>query len=326
MVREAFYNYILNQSEQLPSDFQADLNQLVKEYPYFAIGAMALSRLYHSRNHSGFNQALSYSSARVYDRKALYNFIHRKQSAESENRLSVSTELAISEPTVKDGIDYTESPDNCLEKDSLTDQNIIAPDPLHIKESDGSIMHMPESGISSEPKNEQSDFNEKDLIQQILSYPEIKEDSIEKENILMIENGDVALSINEKATAESGINVKMAFSSWLKKVNTTKGQVVSVKPESTNVNHAMDKAALIDRFIKTEPKISSPVKKEFFSPIIMAKRSIEDHDEIVSETLASVHVQQGNISKAIKIYEKLILINPEKSTYFAALIENLKKS
>lgn len=325
MVREAFYNYILNQREQLPSDFQADLNQLVKEYPYFAVGAMALSRLYHSRNHSGFDQTLSYCSARVYDRKALYNFIHRKQSAESENRLSVSSELAIPELTVKDSIGFTESPDKCLENDSLTDQNTTAPDPLHVKESDDSIMHTSESGISPKPAVEQPDFNEKDLIQQILSYPEIKKESIENEKISMIKNDDDTLSVNEESTAESDANVKMVFSSWLKKVNTTKGRVVSVKPNSTN-KQAMDKAALIDRFIKTEPKISSPVKKEFFSPVIMAKRSIEDHDEIVSETLASVHVQQGNISKAIKIYEKLMLINPEKSTYFAALIENLKKS
>jgi len=35
--------------------------------------------------------------------------------------------------------------------------------------------------------------------------------------------------------------------------------------------------------------------------------------------------KQGHIDKAIEMYEKLSLINPEKSAYFAALIEKLKK-
>jgi hypothetical protein len=38
-----------------------------------------------------------------------------------------------------------------------------------------------------------------------------------------------------------------------------------------------------------------------------------------------VYAAQGNIAKAIRIYEKLSLLNSEKSSYFAALIENLKQ-
>jgi hypothetical protein len=55
----------------------------------------------------------------------------------------------------------------------------------------------------------------------------------------------------------------------------------------------------------------------------MAKKSIEDHNEIVSETLARVYADQGNVQKAIQVYEKLSLLYPEKNTYFAALVEKL---
>ena len=45
-----------------------------------------------------------------------------------------------------------------------------------------------------------------------------------------------------------------------------------------------------------------------------------------TETLAAIYAEQGYYEQARKIYSQLILAYPEKSAYFASLIENLKNN
>lgn len=56
----------------------------------------------------------------------------------------------------------------------------------------------------------------------------------------------------------------------------------------------------------------------------LAGQSITDR-EVLTEAMAEVWEKQGNTLKAIQIYSKLSLLEPAKSAYFAAKIEELKK-
>ena len=83
-------------------------------------------------------------------------------------------------------------------------------------------------------------------------------------------------------------------------------------------------AVLIENFLRDAPRMPRP-KKEFFNPVNLAARSVVENEDFYTETYAAICLKQGNVSKAIKIYEKLSLKFPEKSSYFAGLIEKIKK-
>jgi hypothetical protein len=57
----------------------------------------------------------------------------------------------------------------------------------------------------------------------------------------------------------------------------------------------------------------------------LAGHSLDERD-VETEAMAEVWIKQGNIEKAIDVYRKLSLLNPSKSAYFAAKIEQLKNN
>ncbi|QNK62573.1 hypothetical protein H7F33_18870 [Pedobacter sp. PAMC26386] len=83
-------------------------------------------------------------------------------------------------------------------------------------------------------------------------------------------------------------------------------------------------AEIIESFIKNDPQILPP-KAEQIDNENKAKKSAEDQNDLVSETLANIYIEQMLYDKAIDTYEKLSLKFPEKRRYFADLIQSIEK-
>jgi len=56
----------------------------------------------------------------------------------------------------------------------------------------------------------------------------------------------------------------------------------------------------------------------------LAEISNEDA-EILTESMAEIFIKQNKLNKATEVYQKLSLLNPTKSAYFVAKIDNLKE-
>lgn len=86
----------------------------------------------------------------------------------------------------------------------------------------------------------------------------------------------------------------------------------------------LDANALIDRFIEQQPRIGK--LREVEAPVEeWAKASVMEDPTLVTETMARIFAQQGQIGKARKAYRHLALTYPAKSTYFAAQLKKLNQ-
>jgi len=102
-------------------------------------------------------------------------------------------------------------------------------------------------------------------------------------------------SLDDKPTDRFGQQLK-SFTEWLKTLR---------KLPSQEIEKIADTAS--------EQKV-----------IHLAEHSIENRN-VETEAMAEVWIKQGQPEKAIEIYSKLSLLNPAKSSYFALLIEDLKR-
>ncbi|HYH13888.1 MAG TPA: hypothetical protein VD794_01625 [Flavisolibacter sp.] len=105
----------------------------------------------------------------------------------------------------------------------------------------------------------------------------------------------IKLSIEESSKDKFGKQLK-SFTEWLKTMK---------KLPATQMN-----------------QIQGPADKQVEN---MAAHSVQS-TEIITEAMAEVWLHQGNKAKATEIYRKLSLLNPSKSSYFAAKIELLNDS
>ncbi len=105
-----------------------------------------------------------------------------------------------------------------------------------------------------------------------------------------------------------------------KKKKTAKRKKEKGKPENKPLMKVV-KAKRAEK-IKKKKKQEKVRKRKVLE---LARKSLKENEEIVSETLAKILIEQEKYNKAIKMYRRLSLKFPEKNAYFAAEIEKIEK-
>lgn len=170
------------------------------------------------------------------------------------------------------------------------------------------------------PKQEEQETNEKPLVPSSKESEELK---YEKGN----QTAPFEELINERNKIRSKAVLLQQVKNRLAEIEAARNaRPIEVSPPVIKESEEpiQNKLDLIDQFIRTAPSISRPEKTAFFDPDVAAQDSLAEDGSFVTETLAKIYSGQGNNRKAIEIYQILSLNNPEKSTYFAALIQELE--
>lgn len=101
-------------------------------------------------------------------------------------------------------------------------------------------------------------------------------------------------------------------------------------PEQAQDTERRRQLEIIENFIRNEPRIG-PVRGKLGDNTDqedLAHRSqpVLPAGTMITESFAKILARQGKYDKAIEIYEKLALKNPEKNAYFAAKISELNEA
>ena len=116
-----------------------------------------------------------------------------------------------------------------------------------------------------------------------------------------------------------------SFNQWLQL--SSKKTIVRT-PDNTTSEKQQQEApvkskheAIIDRFIETTPKISRPSKTNT-ADIKVSEN--QQNNQLATETLAKVYLEQKKYDSAIQAYKILSLKYPEKSGFFADQIKRIQ--
>lgn len=114
----------------------------------------------------------------------------------------------------------------------------------------------------------------------------------------------------------------------IKKMEKEVGALPSTVPQPKKNFNSWKRQLQPRKLPKPSPSPPQAPPKSTKPPVkvsVIAKRSLEDQHDIASETLAELLARQQQYPKAIDMYERLKLKNPQKSVYFAGKIEELIK-
>ena len=133
-------------------------------------------------------------------------------------------------------------------------------------------------------------------------------------------------STEEKALGGHAFMGDQTFGYWLKLAISR--EIDESSDDEQVDKKELDQSKIIEEFLQKNPSIQAKKENLPKKNINMAEQSNQESDTLMTETLAQIYLDQGLYNKAIKAYEILSLKNPQKSSFFAqriAQIKNLKK-
>ena len=248
----------------------------------------------------------SESPAEKEERETTIDFYARKQTSFVEETPTPKESIYYSEETISESSTEKEARETAIDfyaskkanLDAQEEQTSYSPVNIYQKQIDTEKEDAVE--VSNNPAQEEN-----------ISTTEEAANSKKPEPKVEIETEKVS----EVVKPTSNSNVTSFISTWKSWLKIDRSEIVTPSEQDK-------KAAIIDKFIENNPKIS-PIKEDVD---FIVKEKSNDISHLMTETLAQLYVEQKLYTKAIQAYKILQEKHPEKTEEFEEVIEEIKKS
>ncbi|MCP4975233.1 MAG: hypothetical protein GY931_03650 [Maribacter sp.] len=297
------FTYLLQNPDKVVSPVQTkQLEDVLEEYPYFQPARALQLKGLKNLNSFKYNNALKKTAAYSTDRDVLFDFITSKEFLQNSIADSISGKT-----------------------ENKKEQEAVVEEMVEVKTATAII-------AESEDKPLPQDVDDADQILDPKLFKS-KDPKVDKAITEEKEKAKKELEIGKPLPFTK--QEKHSFSEWLqltsmKTIKRDQEHFNEKDHDEGEADSPMEKEVLkkkkfdlIDRFIENNPKIV-PTQKT--ASKVDIKESIKlDKDELMTETLAKVYLEQKKYKKAIQAYKILSLKYPEKSGFFADRIKAAQK-
>ncbi|MCB4234151.1 hypothetical protein LDL59_00925 [Kaistella anthropi] len=193
--------------------------------------------------------------------------------------------------------------------------NSNTPDSLIDKKSEEKLkkVEIPETKIIEETSTNSVEKSEERPVFNVSFFSQNVSSIHERDKVELVQKSSEETTSIASETDESNIpNFINTWQNWLK-IGQNEGEISG--------NAANFKEKIIEEFIVKEPKISKLKEDSDF----VVKEKNDNISHLMTETLANLYLEQRLYSKAIKAFEILIEKHPDKETYFAEKIDQIKE-
>lgn len=295
-----------NYAELFYSKIDNDIHTLeknVSNYPASSIAQFLL--LYHQKknNQTDFNNLAKRSG--IYFNNPLWIAYQLSQLVSDDKDELVEVEEDLPENEEPEAIPTTETEvqmkasENDFQENTAISEELIEPLQTHenINKQENEIKINEEVEMDPEAENQNPDLetsgsaNPEELVR-----VETEDESVSFEPLHTVDYfASQGIKISEEALGNDELSKQVkSFTGWLKSMK-------KLHPDQTPQQNDV-----IERIIQSSAEASNA------------------EANVLTEAMAEVLIKQNKKEKAVEMYQKLSLINPSKSAYFAAKIESLK--